>query len=153
MSTSVRLFFRVRFALKTRPAEEVDVCRPIVRFQFKSDLSREDLAHEFRSATVAVSPSLYEGFGLPAAEAMSCGTPVIVTDGGALPEVAGDAGIVVQKGDASALADAITSLLQDPNKQKEVGEACLARAEAHFSWDKIAPRYLALFEEAIASQC
>ena len=123
------------------------------RVTFKSDLSRDELAHEFRSATVAVTPSLYEGFGLPAAEAMSCGTPVIVTDGGALPEVAGDAGIVVPKGDAAALATSISQLLDDPDAQKRVGAACLKRAKATFDWDAIAPQYLAFFEEAIAAQC
>jgi len=54
-------------------------------------------------ATVAVVPSLYEGFGLPAAEAMACGVPLISTSGGALPEVVGDAGIIVPPADASAL--------------------------------------------------
>ncbi len=123
------------------------------RVQFKSDLSREDLAREFQTATVAVTPSLYEGFGLPAAEAMSCGTPVIVTDGGALPEVAGEAGLVVPKGDADALARAVTGLLQNPSQQRAVGDACLARAQARFNWDRIAPDYLAFFEQAIAEQC
>ncbi len=123
------------------------------RIQFKSDLTREDLAREFQTATVAVTPSLYEGFGLPAAEAMSCGTPVIVTDGGALPEVAGDAGIVVPKGDAGALARAVTDLLKTPAQQRTVGDACLARAQARFNWDRIAPDYLAFFEQAIATEC
>jgi glycosyltransferase involved in cell wall biosynthesis len=123
------------------------------RVTFKSDLTREELAHEFRSATVAVTPSLYEGFGLPAAEAMSCGTPVIVTDGGALPEVAGEAGLIVPKGDPAVLAQAITGLLDDPDTQKRVGAACLKRAQARFNWDAIAPLYLSFFEEAIAAQC
>lgn len=123
------------------------------RVTFKSDLTREELANEFRSATVAVTPSLYEGFGLPAAEAMSCGTPVIVTDGGALPEVAGDAGVIVPKGDVDALAQAITQILDDPEAQNRIGAACLKRAKATFNWDAIAPRYLAFFDEAIAAQC
>ncbi|MEO0606933.1 MAG: glycosyltransferase family 4 protein, partial [Pseudomonadota bacterium] len=123
------------------------------RVTFKHDLSREDLADAFRAATVAVTPSLYEGFGLPAAEAMSCGTPVIVTTGGALPEVAGQAGIIVPKGDAAALAREMINLLQDPARQKAVGEACLHRARAEFNWERIAPKYLALFERAMAAPC
>lgn len=123
------------------------------RVTFKHDLSREDLADEFRAATVAVTPSLYEGFGLPAAEAMSCGTPVIVTTGGALPEVAGQAGIIVPKGDAAALARELTDLLQDPARQKAVGEACLSRARAEFNWERIAPKYLAMFQQAMAAPC
>lgn len=122
------------------------------RVEFKHDLSRADLANEFRRATVAVTPSLYEGFGLPAAEAMSCGTPVIVTDGGALPEVAGDAGIVVPKGDASALSNAIKALLENTDEQRRVAEACLARAQANFDWKAIAPKYLDFFQNAIERQ-
>ncbi len=121
--------------------------------QFKSDLSREALAEEFRRATVAVTPSLYEGFGLPAAEAMSCGTPVIVTDGGALPEVAGSAGVIVPKGDAVALAQAMTLLLEHPERRASVADACLTRAQDRFNWEKIAPKYLSFFEAAIADQC
>ena len=120
---------------------------------FKSGLSREDLAREFQTATLLVSPSLYEGFGLPAAEAMSCGTPVVVTDGGALPEVAGSAGLVVPRGNPAALAEAIASLLHDPDRRRFVGQACFERAEAEFNWSRIAPRYQAVFEEAIAAAC
>ncbi|MEO1552348.1 MAG: glycosyltransferase family 4 protein [Pseudomonadota bacterium] len=121
--------------------------------QFKSDLSREALAREFQTATIAVTPSFYEGFGLPAAEAMSCATPVIVTDGGALPEVAGDAGIVVPKGDADALAREISDVLSSPDRQSALGAACLRRAQSQFNWDSIAPKYLAFFDQAIATQC
>lgn len=117
---------------------------------FKSGLSREDLAREFNRATIAITPSLYEGFGLPAAEAMSCGTPVIVSDGGALPEVAGDAGIVVPKGNPQALASAIASLLENPARRDAVAKACLERARCRFDWHSIAPRYLDLFHNAMA---
>ena len=123
------------------------------RVQFKSDLTREALADEFATATVAVTPSMYEGFGLPAAEAMSCGTPVIVTDGGALPEVAGAAGLIVPKGDPDALARKITRLLTTPDLQRSVAEACLTRAREHFNWEKIAPKYLSFFEQAMARAC
>ncbi|MEO0786121.1 MAG: glycosyltransferase family 4 protein [Pseudomonadota bacterium] len=123
------------------------------RVVFKSGLSREDLAKEFNRATIAITPSLYEGFGLPAAEAMSCGTPIIVTDGGALPEVAGDAGVIVPKGDADALAGAISALLDDPSRREAVAQACLERARETFDWAAIAPKYIELFEQAIAEQC
>ncbi|MEL7392783.1 MAG: glycosyltransferase family 4 protein [Pseudomonadota bacterium] len=123
------------------------------RVQFKSDLSRDALADEFRQATVAVTPSLYEGFGLPAAEAMSCGTPVIVTDGGALPEVAGAAGVIVPKGDAPALAEAIKDIIERPDHRAAVAQACLLRAREQFNWTQIAPKYLSFFEQAIADQC
>ena len=123
------------------------------RVIFKSDLTREALADEFRSATVAVTPSLYEGFGLPAAEAMSCRTPVVVTDGGALPEVAGDAGIVVPKDNPDALAKAIAELLDQPERRDQVAQACYERAQNQFNWANIAPKYLDFFRKAIVSQC
>ncbi|MEL7032889.1 MAG: glycosyltransferase family 4 protein [Pseudomonadota bacterium] len=121
--------------------------------QFKSDLSREALAREFQTATLAVTPSFYEGFGLPAAEAMSCATPVIVTDGGALPEVAGAAGVIVPKGDADRLAHETSAILASPDRQNALGAACLKRAQSHFNWDSIAPKYLTFFEQAAARQC
>ncbi len=123
------------------------------RVVFKHGLTREALAEEFRQATIAVTPSLYEGFGLPAAEAMSCGTAVIVTNGGALPEVAGDAGIIVPKGNPEALARSIGDLLKNPSRRQAVAEACLKRANANFNWERIAPKYLDLFRQAIRAQC
>ena len=123
------------------------------RIEFRSGLSREELAYEFQSATLLVSPSLYEGFGLPAAEAMSCGTPVIVTDGGALPEVAGDAARIVPKANSEALAREIDRLLSNPVECRRVGEACLARAQKYFDWRNIAPQYVKHFEAAIKNAC
>lgn len=123
------------------------------RIRFVHGLSRAEMAREFNAATIAVTPSLYEGFGLPAAEAMACGTPVIVSDGGALPEVAGEAGIVVPKGDPAALASAIAGLLNDPEQRDTVAAACLARARAVFDWRAIAPRYEALIQDAMAASC
>ena len=123
------------------------------RVQFKSGLSREALAEEFCTASVAVTPSLYEGFGLPAAEAMSCRTAVVVTDGGALPEVAGQAGIIVPRGDAEALGQAISELIGDPERCDAIAEACYGRAKACFGWSSIAPRYDALIRQTMAAAC
>ncbi len=130
--------------------EERNLARHV---QFKSDLTRAQLAEEYQTATVAVTPSLYEGFGLPAAEAMSCGTPVIVTDGGALPEVAGDAGIIVRKNDPRALARAMTRILNDPDHRAAIAASCHDHAVKRFNWDRIAPRYLEFFERAITGRC
>jgi glycosyltransferase involved in cell wall biosynthesis len=123
------------------------------RIRFVHDLTREEMAREFNAATIAVTPSLYEGFGLPAAEAMACGTPVIVSDGGALPEVAGEAGLVVPRGDARALASAIAGLLGDPARHQAVARACLARARTVFDWSAIAPKYDGLIRRAMAPAC
>ena len=121
------------------------------RITFLSGLSREEIAREFQSASLLVSPSLYEGFGLPAAEAMSCGTPVIVTDGGALPEVAGDAGIIVPKGNADELATAISDLLTDDIKRASIATACLKRADETFDWSVIAGEYESYFRSVLQS--
>lgn len=141
---------KLREGAASRMLDELNLRDKVI---FKSGLSRAELAREFNAATIAITPSLYEGFGLPAAEAMNCGTPVIVSDGGALPEVAGEAGIIVPKGNAEALASAIAQLLNDPEQRRAVGAACLARARARFDWAAIAPRYLDLFERTIAAKC
>jgi glycosyltransferase involved in cell wall biosynthesis len=89
------------------------------RVTFLGRQTVDELVRLYNQAQVLVSPSLYEGFGLPAAEAMACGTPVIATTAGAFPEVIadGETGVLVQPGDARALADAIASLLRDPARR------------------------------------
>ena len=74
------------------------------KVQFVNGISTEQMVRYYAEATIAVVPSVYEGFGLPAGEAMACGVPVVSTDGGALPEVVGDAGVIVPAKSAEALA-------------------------------------------------
>lgn len=123
------------------------------RVEFISDLTQQEVVEQYARATLCVTPSLYEGFGLPAAEAMSCGSPVVVTDGGALPEVVGDAGVVVRKGDPEALASAIGQLLQDPAHRATMGEAALLRARERFSWPRAAEAYEVVLRRAVARPC
>lgn len=120
--------------------------------QFKHDLTGDEVAAEYAAAAVAVTPSLYEGFGFPAAEAMACGTPIIVTTGGSLPEVAGDVGMVVKKGNSEALAKALQALLADPDKQADMSKRGLERAKNHFNWVRVAKDYEAIFDRAIAEK-
>lgn len=84
-------------------------------------------------ADVYVSPSLLEGFGLPLAEALACGTPVVAADAGATGEVVGPGGLLVPARDAQALADAVSNLLGDSTHRRELAEAGRAHIRAHFS--------------------
>jgi glycosyltransferase involved in cell wall biosynthesis len=104
---------------------------------FASGVSDDRLVELYASATVAVVPSLYEGFSLPAVEAMACGVPLVATTGGALPEVvgtAGDTGLLVAPGDPGALAGAITRVLDNPELAARLGAAGRARVLQRFTW-------------------
>ncbi len=107
--------------------------------RFVSGIKTEAIVKLYAEASLVVVPSIYEGFGLPAAEAMACGLPVISTDGGALPEVVGNCGIIVPTRNAKAIASAIKELLGDTDKQDQLGRRARARIVELFSW-KIAAR-------------
>jgi glycosyltransferase involved in cell wall biosynthesis len=98
-----------------------------------------------------VAPSLFEGFGLPAAEAMASGTAVVATDGGALPEVVadGETGVVVPARDAGALADAIDELIGDPVRCEVLGKAGRARVLERFTWERTARETSELYEDVL----
>ena len=110
------------------------------RVSFRHGLTREELVAAHARATLAVVPSLYEGFGLPAAEAMACGTPVVSSSGGALAEVVGDAGVLVAPGDAEGLARAIHDLLADPERRTGLAARGRRRVLEQFSWQVTAER-------------
>ena len=102
-----------------------------------SGISDEELARRYGEAEVAVVPSLYEGFSLPAIEAMSCGVAVVATTGGALPEVVGndgETGLLVPPDDPGALAAAIGRLLDDPGLRARLGAAGRRRVVSRFTW-------------------
>ncbi len=105
------------------------------RLTFVSGIDTEQLVRYYAEASIVVVPSIYEGFGLPAGEAMASGVPVIATRGGALPEVVGDAGIQVPVKDAEAIAAAIQDLLEDPGKRALLGQAGRQRITRLFSWE------------------
>jgi glycosyltransferase involved in cell wall biosynthesis len=102
----------------------------------------------FASASMLVIPSLDEGFGLPALEGMAAGVPVIASRRGALPEVLGDAGTLVDALDDVAFAAAIDALLADPLRRRAHADAGVARAR-EFTWDASAARLLAAYREAL----
>jgi glycosyltransferase involved in cell wall biosynthesis len=116
---------------------------------FTGRISSAAFVREYARAGMAVVPSVYEGFGLPAGEAMACGVPVIATTGGALPEVVGDAGILVPPRDTPALAAAIENLLDDPAKAAALGQRGYQRVQAHFTWQRAAEKTVAAYREVI----
>jgi glycosyltransferase involved in cell wall biosynthesis len=110
-------------------------------------VTNADLAKLYRNACAFVLPSLYEGFGMPLLEAMSCGCPVVCSDGGSLPEVAGSGAIVVPH-DLERMSQAITAFLLDEDIRNEQKRRALARA-AEFSWERSAEVVLRLYEQIL----
>jgi glycosyltransferase involved in cell wall biosynthesis len=113
-------------------------------------VSDEDLMTLYRCARVVVAPSSYEGFGLPALEAMQLGAPVIAARATSLPEAGGDAAVYVEPEDDVALAREIGRVLSDDAVHAAMREASLAQS-ARFSWDETAQRTLAAFDDAVAA--
>ena len=119
------------------------------RVEFTGRIGNEDLVRQYARAAAAVVPSLYEGFGLPAGEAMACGVPVISTTGGALPEVVGDAGLLVPPADPAALAAAIRRILDHPDEGRVLGQRGLARVGLNFTWRRAAELTVSAYRETI----
>jgi len=111
---------------------------------FLGRVSTEELLWLYNTAEALVAPSIYEGFGLPPLEAMACGTPVIVSNVSSLPEVVGDAGILIDPTCPEELAVAMERILSDSELRASLIEKGLKRA-ALFSWDKAAQETLALY--------
>jgi len=119
---------------------------------YTGQIDTPELVRQYSMATMLVVPSVYEGFGLPAAEAMSCGTPVVSTTAGALPEVVGDAGMLVPPANTGALIEAITALLDNPAKRKHLAEMGHKRVTQMFNWQSTAKYTADLYKEAIRDQ-
>jgi glycosyltransferase involved in cell wall biosynthesis len=130
-----------------RPTEGGRVARTIDRLGLSqavhcvSGISDDDLAGMYAEAQVAVVPSLYEGFSLPAIEAMACGVPLVATTGGALPEVVGADGetaLLVTPDDPEALATGIRRILDDDALAARLGEGGRQRVLGRFTWEATA---------------
>ncbi|MEM9396575.1 MAG: glycosyltransferase family 4 protein [Pseudomonadota bacterium] len=120
------------------------------RVQFVTGVSTEELVSLYSQATIAVIPSIYEGFGLPAGEAMACAVPVVSTNGGALPEIVGDAGVIVPTANAEALTNALSRLLKDQSERARLANAGRQRILENFSWHVCASQLLDYYRGAIA---
>jgi glycosyltransferase involved in cell wall biosynthesis len=119
----------------------------VVRAGFVRD---DDLPALYSGATVFVFPSFLEGFGLPPLEAMACGTPVVCADATSLPEVVGDAGLLVHPGDVDAMAAALLRILGEPDLRASLAERALQRA-AQFTWRAAAQHTLEVYRRVRAA--
>ncbi|MDF2441670.1 MAG: hypothetical protein JWN98_2654 [Abditibacteriota bacterium] len=126
--------------------EDIEPVRDVV--QFLGFVPEEDLPALFAAAQASVYPSLYEGFGLPLLEAMACGCPVLSSNAASLPEVAGDAGIVLPPQDTQAWADALHRLLTHEDERALWSERGLARAQ-QFSWQRTARETLDVYRRFV----
>lgn len=120
--------------------------------RFVHGISDAELVDLMGSAELACVPSLYEGFSLPTAELMACGTPLVVSRAGAIPEVVGPDGLcadLVAPGDVGELAAAVGALLDDPERRARYGAAGRARVEELFSWRAVAQKVAAAYEDVI----
>jgi glycosyltransferase involved in cell wall biosynthesis len=117
---------------------------------FLGSVGAHDLSHLYNAARCLVHPAFYEGFGLPPLEAMACGTPVIVSNVSSLPEVVGDAALLVNPENDEEITVALWRLLSEPALWAELREKGLRRAAA-FSWERAARQTMAVYGEATAS--
>jgi len=118
------------------------------RARFLGRVSDEDLLHLYNAAGVLAHPALYEGFGLPPLEAMSCGTPVVVSNASSLPEVVGDAGLLVEPENVAAWSAALWRVCTDDDLRDELSQKALARSR-RFSWERTARQTLRVYEQVL----
>jgi glycosyltransferase involved in cell wall biosynthesis len=121
------------------------------KVRFVNGITTEQMVRYYAEAAIAVVPSVYEGFGLPAGEAMACGVPVVSTDGGALPEVVGDAGVIVPVKNVDALVAAIDTLLRSPQTRAELGARGQRRIEESFCWHVCARQMTDYYRQVLAN--
>jgi glycosyltransferase involved in cell wall biosynthesis len=127
-----------------RLAEELGLKRDVV---FAGYVSPEDMPALYNAADLFVFPSLYEGFGLPVLEAMACGVPVVASNVSAVPEVAGEAALLVDPSDVRQICDAVERLLRDDTLRSALRERGLQRA-AEFRWEKAARETVEVYGQA-----
>tara|TARA_B100001029_G_scaffold48612_1_gene38635 strand:+ start:11823 stop:13061 length:1239 start_codon:yes stop_codon:yes gene_type:complete len=126
--------------------EDLDLNEKVI---FKSNLSEEEIVDIYHTSQIAVIPSLYEGFGFGAGEAMACGTPLISTDSGGLKDVIGDSAVRIQSGSVKDIEKEINNLFNDDERRRELSLKGRKRMEDLFDWKISASKYVKVFEEII----
>lgn len=145
----------IRLTVIGQPKENGGVVKLIQKLQighlidFTGRITDEEFVRQYALASIAVVPSVYEGFGLPVGEAMASGIPVICTTGGALPEVAGDAAVLVPPKNPEALATAIMELLDDPERAERLGREGYTRVMEQFTWKNAAEKTVQAYRETL----
>ena len=119
------------------------------KISFKSNLSEEEIVDIYHTSQIAVIPSLYEGFGFGAGEAMSCGTPLISTDSGGLKDVIGDSAMRIKSGSVEDIEKGIINLFNSPERRQKLSLRGRRRMEDLFDWKISASNYIKVFEDTI----
>jgi len=127
----------------------IDLLEVRGQVRFLERVLDEDLALLYNAATLFVFPSHYEGFGLPPLEAMACGTPVVAANNSSIPEVVGDAGLLVDSTDFDALATTMERALDDTSLRSELSRKGLERAK-QFSWERMGKQTLEVYKRALS---
>ena len=117
---------------------------------FTGQIREQDKAPLYSAATVFAFPSLYEGFGMPVLEAMACGTPVVTSNVSALPEVAGDAGLLVNPYEPAAISEALAELLESAARRDDLARRGLERAR-RFTWPQVAEQTVRVYKQILCA--
>ncbi|HTD77633.1 MAG TPA: glycosyltransferase family 1 protein, partial [Chloroflexota bacterium] len=117
---------------------------------FTGQIREQDKAPLYSAATVFAFPSLYEGFGMPVLEAMACGTPVVTSNVSALPEVAGDAGLLVNPYAPEAISEALAELLESAARREDLSRRGLERAR-RFTWPQVAEQTVRVYKQILCA--
>ncbi|HXY87380.1 MAG TPA: glycosyltransferase family 4 protein [Candidatus Acidoferrales bacterium] len=139
-------------SVKKQIVEEAQTLGVLNNIDIVDHVSLHDLVRLYQRAEVTVVPSTLEGFSKPTLESMACGTPVIGTAVGAVPELLDEvSGILIKPGDSNAIAEALTALLLDKGRIWKMGQSARRRVMEHFTWRSVVRRILTICEEALAS--